>query len=128
MHVISSVRFLFPVNGSTGMLRDPEGAGGQLALQDLRARCSPQVLAVSQEGWCHEADPERHQVGSRQLCSVDSRGRHGSAGSVPLLSAAVVLGERESDKNTAQPSVCCYSDLHVYMWCFLGSQYKRRSM
>lgn len=55
--------FPFSVNGNTGVLWDPEGAGRQLAVQDLCAWCSAQVFAVSQEGWRHEADPEWHQVG-----------------------------------------------------------------
>lgn len=65
MHVVSFVVFLFSANGNTGVLRDPEGAGRQLAVQDLRTWRSAQVFAVSQEGWRHEADPEWHQVGPR---------------------------------------------------------------
>lgn len=56
------------------MLRDPEGARGQLAVPDLRAGRPAQVPPVPQEGRRHEAHPERHQVGARQLCSLDSRG------------------------------------------------------
>lgn len=57
-----------------GLLRHPEGPEGQLALPDLRPRHPTQMPAVSQEGWRHEADAERDQVGPRQLCLVDSRG------------------------------------------------------
>lgn len=65
IHVVSFVFFPFSVNGNTGLLRDLEGAGRQLAVQDLRAWRSAQVFAVSQEGWCHEANPQWHQVGPR---------------------------------------------------------------
>lgn len=60
--------------GAAGVLRDPEGARGQLAVPDVRAGRAAQVPAVPQEGRRHEAHPERHQVGARQLCSLDSRG------------------------------------------------------
>lgn len=63
MRVVPFAFLPFSVNGNTGMLWDPESAGRQLAVQDLRARRSAQVSAVSQEGWCYEADPERYQVG-----------------------------------------------------------------
>lgn len=57
------------------MLWDPEGARGQLAVPDLRAGRPAQVPPVPQEGRRHETHPQRHQVGARQLCSLDSRGK-----------------------------------------------------
>lgn len=54
------------------MLRHTEGPEGQLAVSDLRPRHPAKVPAVPEEGRSHEAHAERHQVGSRQLCLVDS--------------------------------------------------------
>lgn len=63
-----------PCPWGPGVLWDPEGARGELAVPDVRAGRPAQVPAVPQEGRRHETHPQWHQVGARQLCSMDSRG------------------------------------------------------
>lgn len=50
---------------STGVLWHPEGPHRELAVPDLRPRCSAQVSAVPQEGRGAEAHPERDKMGPR---------------------------------------------------------------
>lgn len=65
--------------GHAGLLWNPQGAGGQLAVPDLCPGSSAEVFAVSQEGRSHEADPQRNQVGACQLRPVDPGGKPGSS-------------------------------------------------
>ena len=62
----------------TGLLWNPQGPRGQLAVPDVRPGCSAQVFAVSQEGRSDEAHAQWDQVGARQLCPVDPRGGYPS--------------------------------------------------
>lgn len=64
----------------TGLLWNPQGPRGQLAVPDVCSGGAAQVLAVPQERRSHEAHPQRDQVGPRQLCSVDPRGTCGLTG------------------------------------------------
>lgn len=63
-----------PLCPSPGLLWHREGPRWQLAVQDLRAGHQPPVSAVPQEGRCHEGHKSRHQVGTRQLRTMDPRG------------------------------------------------------
>ncbi|CAF89063.1 unnamed protein product, partial [Tetraodon nigroviridis] len=84
-----------------GLLRHCQGALWELAVQDLRARHQPPVPALSQEGRRHEGHTRRHQMGARQLCSVDTRG--------PIQAAGVLVG-RWSTGDTFSPlqvSIAC---------------------
>ena len=76
-----------------GLLRNPQGPRGQLAVPDVRPGRSAQVFAVSQERRSDEAHPQRDQVGARQLCAVDPRGGYPSGGSAPEPVAAHSHGE-----------------------------------
>lgn len=57
--------------GFAGLLRNPQGPRGQLAVPDVCPGGSAKVFAVSQERRSHEAHTQRDQVGPCQLCSVD---------------------------------------------------------
>lgn len=78
IHILRNVNLFslspFPLGmccGFTGLLRNPQGPRGQLAVPDVRPGGSAKVLAVSQERRSYEADPQWDQVGPCQLCSVD---------------------------------------------------------
>lgn len=59
----------------SGLLWHCQGAFWQLAVQDVCPWHQPSVPSVSQERRRHEGHPCRHQVGTCQLCSVDTRGK-----------------------------------------------------
>lgn len=57
--------------GFTGLLWNPQGPGGQLAVPDVCPGGSAKMFAVSQERRSDEAYPQWHQMGPCQLCFVD---------------------------------------------------------
>ena len=59
---------------AVGLLWNNESPRGELALPYLCPGHPPEMPALPEEGWCHEADSQRHQVGPCELCALDPRG------------------------------------------------------
>ena len=61
---------------SPGLLRNHKHPLRLLALSNLHPGHQTQVRALPQQGWSHESDQVRPEVGPRQLRPLDPRGEH----------------------------------------------------